>query len=50
LVPDHCHKTLRFRGLLCSRCNLTLGHSRDRPEVLRSLADYLERDSRDGCR
>jgi hypothetical protein len=40
---DHCHSTGVVRGLLCSRCNLALGHVRDEPESLRRLADYLER-------
>lgn len=42
LVVDHCHKTGRVRGLLCSRCNVALGFARDCPHVLRSLADYIE--------
>lgn len=25
LVPDHCHKTNKNRGLLCNHCNLLLG-------------------------
>lgn len=40
---DHCHTTGRFRGLLCSKCNLTAGHWEDSPEHLRAVANYLER-------
>ncbi len=40
---DHCHKTLKVRGLLCQECNLSLGLARDNPETLRRLADYLEK-------
>lgn len=39
---DHCHKTGRVRGILCHFCNLVLGQAKDRAEVLRRLADYLE--------
>lgn len=31
-----------IRGLLCQRCNLTLGQARDSVEILRAAADYLE--------
>lgn len=40
---DHCHTTGEVRGILCSRCNLSLGHAKDTPQRLRALADYLER-------
>jgi coenzyme F420-reducing hydrogenase gamma subunit len=43
LAVDHCHATGRVRGLLCRNCNLTLGNVQDKPEVLRALADYLDR-------
>lgn len=39
---DHCHKTDKARGWLCFNCNAALGHVKDRPEVLRALADYLD--------
>lgn len=42
---DHCHKHGHFRGWLCDRCNTTLGAAEDRPDLLRKMADYLERTS-----
>ncbi|MFD5050452.1 MULTISPECIES: endonuclease VII domain-containing protein [Streptomyces] len=43
LSVDHCHKTNLVRGLLCRMCNgRLLTAARDRPEVLRAAADYLE--------
>jgi hypothetical protein len=43
IVLDHCHDTGGFRGWLCDPCNVVLGMVKDRPEILRDLADYLER-------
>lgn len=40
---DHCHKHGHFRGWLCDRCNTTIGAAEDKPELLRKMADYLER-------
>ncbi len=42
LSVDHCHKTKKIRGLLCSDCNITLGNMRDNPKLLRAAAQYLE--------
>jgi hypothetical protein len=39
---DHCHKTGKFRGWLCHRCNTILAKVDDSPEFLRKMADYLE--------
>jgi hypothetical protein len=41
LAVDHSHKSGRNRALLCSRCNLVLGHCQDQPELLRRLMEYL---------
>jgi hypothetical protein len=42
LAIDHDHSTGVVRGALCNRCNLGLGHFRDRPDLLRNAALYLE--------
>lgn len=39
---DHCHKTGRFRGILCKRCNLALGLMKDDPARLIRAAEYLK--------
>ncbi len=39
---DHDHKTGRVRAILCFNCNGGLGQFKDRPELLRRGADYLE--------
>lgn len=48
LAVDHCHSTGHIRGLLCLRCNLTIGGMQDDPVLLRAAADYLERAQADG--
>lgn len=42
LAVDHCHSSMRFRGLLCGQCNQGLGYFRDDPEALLRARDYLK--------
>ena len=42
LVVDHCHDTNRVRGLLCTNCNVAIGHMKDDVERLRAAISYLE--------
>lgn len=44
---DHDHLTGKFRGLLCSLCNLALGHWKDDLERLRRAVDYLEKHNQE---
>lgn len=39
---DHCHTTGKIRGLLCSNCNLGLGHFKDSILFLSTAINYLE--------
>lgn len=43
LVIDHNHDTNEIRGVLCTGCNLALGHVKDSSRILRDLASYLEK-------
>jgi hypothetical protein len=38
---DHCHNSGDVRGLLCSLCNVGLGHFKDDPQILQSAIQYL---------
>lgn len=40
---DHCHETGKVRGVLCSKCNLILGHSNDNIAILNKAISYLEK-------
>ena len=44
LRVDHCHKTGKVRGLLCSKCNTLLGMAGDSVEVLKEAINYLKRN------
>lgn len=39
---DHDHGTGRVRGVLCFSCNAALGQLKDRPDVIRRAAAYVE--------
>ena len=40
---DHCHKTGKFRGWLCMKCNTALGLVNDDTELLWRMIKYLSR-------
>jgi len=39
---DHCHETGQVRGLLCSPCNLAIGHLRYSVRIIDSGIRYLK--------
>jgi hypothetical protein len=43
LHVDHCHATGQVRGLLCDRCNLTLGQWEHNAGHLQRATDYVRR-------
>lgn len=40
---DHDHKTGKFRGVLCQRCNHVLGRVKDSTVLLKKMISYLEK-------
>ena len=42
LAVDHCHNTGKIRGLLCARCNTSIGRFNDDVELLQKAIDYLK--------
>ena len=43
LGVDHCHSTMKVRGLLCVKCNNAVGLFNDDPIIARRAADYLSK-------
>lgn len=41
IALDHCHKTGKFRGLLCMSCNTGLGFFKDDLSLLHKAIQYL---------
>ena len=41
---DHCHVSLRVRGVLCDSCNKGLGFFKDDPRRLGAALRYLKRE------
>jgi len=42
LCYDHCHDTMKFRGVLCRGCNRSLGQLGDSLESILKVVKYLE--------
>lgn len=42
-VVDHCHGSLKVRGVLCRQCNAGLGFFSESPGALRAAAAYIEK-------
>ena len=44
LCYDHCHDTMKFRGVLCRGCNRSLGQLGDNIEGIQKVLDYLQKE------
>lgn len=42
---DHCHKTGKIRGLLCTNCNHGIGQFKDNLELLQEAINYLKNNA-----
>tara|TARA_R100000005_G_scaffold87151_1_gene56292 strand:+ start:1153 stop:1674 length:522 start_codon:yes stop_codon:yes gene_type:complete len=42
LCVDHCHNSTRVRGLLCKKCNTSLGLLKEDPKILVNAILYLD--------
>lgn len=43
LYVDHNHKTNKFRGLVCFKCNVLLGMAQDKVKILKRAIQYLRK-------
>lgn len=41
LVVDHCHGSLKVRGLLCGKCNSAIAFLQDNPGIIMNAARYV---------
>jgi len=44
LGVDHNHTTGKVRGLLCNKCNLSLGNIKDDIKILLNMINYLKKE------
>lgn len=42
LHVDHCHKTEKVRGLLCSSCNRGIGYFKEDTNILNKAVSYIQ--------
>ena len=42
LCVDHCHESMRVRGILCRSCNSGLGYFKDSENLLKLAVKYLQ--------
>jgi hypothetical protein len=45
LVVDHCHSSIKIRGLLCSHCNVGIGMLKENQDNLVAAIQYLKDNS-----
>ncbi len=45
LAVDHCHRTNKIRGLLCSRCNTSIGQFEHDIYLLQNAIEYLKENN-----
>ena len=41
---DHCHKTKKFRGWLCHKCNRAIGNLNDDIGLMKRAVEYLQKE------
>lgn len=46
LFVDHCHSSLKVRGMLCQKCNSALGYLFDSVLLFKNAIEYLIRHKR----
>ena len=46
---DHCHNSLKIRGILCSNCNTTLGLVKESTTTLHNMINYLEQHAQENA-